>query len=132
MNVQDLKSIVNNMDAKDELPVCVRVKFSDKQKSDTIIEVENFHQYSDNFLFNVIVDVDYITDDVVIERLMKFRYWLTERTKHYSKNTKAEINGEEASDSSLTNGLTQAYTNTLAKFEELFCRTLEDGSTGNS
>lgn len=106
MNVQDLKSIVNNVDAQDKLPVCVRVKFSDKQKSDTIVNVNQFHQHSDSFLF--VINVDNITDDVVIERLMKFRDWLTERKE------------------------TWAYAKTLAKFDELFCRTLEDGSAGNS
>lgn len=94
MTHQELKAIVNNMDAEGyALPVKVRVDFCENndRKSFTIADVSGFHQWSDAFQLNVAIDDD------VKNKLMKFREWLISETDRFEVRSNAPDASKEGS-----------------------------------
>ena len=113
MTLEELKIVIGNMDAKDTLPVKVRVNFGDEKKSYTITDVHSFHQYSDGLELITAVD----TADF-IEKLMEFREWLVSETERFQENAKAPNASSEGAH--YDRGHAAAFISARAKLEELF------------
>ena len=113
MNKQDLRSIMTNMDAKDTLPVKVRVNFGNDKKSYTITEVQSFHQWSDELQLITTVD----THDTM-EKLMEFRQWLIDKTEEYQARAKAPDASSEGAH--FDRGHADGFIQARAQLEKLF------------
>lgn len=85
MNVQDLRSIVTNVNAKPTMPVSVRVNFGDDAKSYTMADITSFNQFTDVFLLNAKIEYP------EIDKLIQFRQWLVEETKRFLEQAKADM-----------------------------------------
>lgn len=112
MNVQDLRSIVTNMNAKPTLPVSVRVNFGDDAKSYTMVDITSFNQFTDVFLLNAKVEYP------EIDKLMQFRQWLVKETERFQDQEKADDASPEGSH--YDRGHAAAFISCRAKLEELF------------
>lgn len=110
MNFPDLKSIVNNMNAKGNLPIVVRVNFGDKGY--TVPNVESFNQFSDVIQLNATIEFP------EVEKLMELRRWLDSETERWQEKSKEKTNSKEGEhyDRGHAAGLIAAR----AKLEELF------------
>ena len=114
MELENLKAIVNNMDAEDYLPVKVRVNFceQDNRKSYTIADVSGFHQWPDGFLLNVAIGDD------VKNKLMEFREWLISETGRLEERSNAPDASKELS--RYNRGAACGLIHARTKLEELF------------
>lgn len=111
MTLEELKIVIDNMDAEKSLPVNIRIDFGDEKKSYTVARVMKFHQFSDMLLLNTRVDFE-------IEKLMEFREWLVSETERFQEEAKAP----NASDvgASFDRGHAAAFISARAKLEEMF------------
>lgn len=112
MNVQDLRSIVTNMNAKPTLPVSVRVNFGDDAKSYTKADITSFNQFTDAFQLNTKVELP------DIDKLMQFRQWLVEETERFQEQAKADNASSEGSH--YDRGHAAAFISARDKLEKLF------------
>ena len=111
MTLEELKIVIDNMDAEKNLPVNIRVDFGDEKKSYTIARVMKFHQFSDMLLLNTQVDFE-------IEKLMEFREWLVSETERFQESAEAPNASSEGAH--YARGHAAAFISARAKLEELF------------
>lgn len=111
MTLEELKIVIDNMDAEKSLPVNIRVDFGGEKKSYTIVRVMKFHQFSDMLLLNTRVDFE-------IEKLMEFREWLVSETERFQENAQAPNASSEGAH--YDRGHAAAFISARAKLEELF------------
>lgn len=111
MTIEELKIVIDNMDAAKDLPVNIRVGFGDAKKSYTIARVLKFRQFSDMLLLNTQVDFE-------IEKLMEFREWLVGETERWSEQAKDPNNSRDGEH--MDRGHADAFISARAKLEELF------------
>jgi len=112
MTLEELKIVIDNMDAEKSLPVNIRVDFGGEKKSYTIAGVMKFHQFSDMLLLNTRVEF------FDIEKLMEFREWLVSETGRFQENAQAPNASSEGAH--YDRGHAAAFISARAKLEELF------------
>ena len=112
MNLQELKAITTNMDAKGNLPILVRVDFGEGPKTYTIADVQSFHQWSDGIQLNCSIEYP------EIDKLMQLREWLVSETERFQEQSKSPDASKEGSH--YDRGHAAAFISARSKLEELF------------
>jgi len=112
MELQDLKAIITNVDAKGTIPVRARVNFGEGPKTYTIADVTKFHQWSDGLQLNCTVE------HPEIDKLMELREWLVSETERYQEKAKASDASNEGSN--YDRGHAAAFILVRDKLEKMF------------
>lgn len=100
------------MDAKDNLPIRVRVKFGEGPKTYIDADVQSFHQWSDAVQLNCSFEYP------EIDKLMQLREWLVSETERFQEQSKAPNASPEGSH--YDRGHASAFIMARDKLEELF------------